>query len=67
MKRTINKTGQHIIEYSVVVILVSVGIIIMGPYVVRSWNAYVKGLEDSVEESLVDPINTAVNAEDVFP
>jgi len=47
--------------------LVSVGIIIMGPYVVRSWNAYVKGLEDSVEESLVDPINTAVNAEDVFP
>ncbi len=50
-----NQKAQHTIEYAVVLVLVMVGIIIMGPYVIRSWNAQMKGWEDSVTDSLNDP------------
>jgi len=54
-----NKLGQHLIEYSIIMILVIIGIIIMGPYVIRSINANIKGWEDSVADSLNDPMKTA--------
>lgn len=55
-KRRLNQQAQHLIEYSVIIILVLAGIIISGPYVIRSWNARVKSWEDGVTESLQDPL-----------
>jgi len=55
-KKFKNNSGQHILEYALLTILVMVGIIVMGPYVIRSWNANVKGIEDSVQDSFQDPI-----------
>jgi len=50
------RQGQHTIEYAILLILIMAGIIIAGPYVVRSWNANLKGWEDSVEDTLQDPL-----------
>ena len=49
------KEGQHAMEYMILLTLVMAGIIIAGPYVVRSWNANLKGWEDSALDSLQDP------------
>ncbi len=54
--RGTNKRGQHAIEYAIMMILVMVGIIIMGRYVIRSWNANLKGWEDSAIDSMQEPI-----------
>ena len=51
-----NKNAQHLLEYMVLSILIMAGIIIGGPYVIRSWNAQVKGWEDSVVDSMNDPL-----------
>ncbi len=51
-----DKSGQHMLEYSILVILLVAAIIIAGPYVIRSWNAQMKGWEDSVIDSLDDPL-----------
>jgi hypothetical protein len=37
-----NKQGQHAMEYVILLILIMAGIIISGPYVLRSWNANLK-------------------------
>ena len=50
------KNGQHALEYTILVTLIMAGIIIGGPYVIRSWNAQVKGWEDSVRDSMTDPL-----------
>ena len=50
------RRGQHLLEYMVLSILIMAGIIIGGPYVIRSWNAQVKGWEDSVVDSMNDPL-----------
>lgn len=55
-KKRLNQQAQHLIEYSVLIILVLAGIIIAGPYVIRSWNARVKSWDDSVTESMQDPL-----------
>lgn len=55
LKRS-GKKGQHTIEYAVLIILIMAGIITMGRYVIRSWNANLKGWEDSVSDSLEDPL-----------
>ena len=51
-----NKRGQSIIEYALIAILVILGIVIMGPYVLRSVNGHFKlwdeGVKDSFEENL---------------
>lgn len=52
-------TGQHAIEYMTVIILIMAGIIIGGPYVIRSWNAQMKSWDDSVTDSLQDPLAEA--------
>src|SRR3989338_9151803 len=48
--------GQNVVEYSLLITLVIGGIIIMRPYVIGSWNANLKGWEDSVEDSFNDPL-----------
>jgi len=50
-----NCSGQNMIEHTVVLTLVMAAIITVGSYVVRGWNAQVKGWEDSVVESFEDP------------
>src|SRR3989338_9053956 len=50
-----NKNGQHALEYVILMTLIMAGIIIGGPYVIRSWNAQMKGWEDSVVDSMTDP------------
>ena len=50
------KNGQHALEYIILVTLIMAGIIIGGPYVIRSWNAQMKGWEDSVRDSMTDPL-----------
>ena len=47
--------GQHTIEYIILLTLIMAGIIVMSPYVIRSWNANLKGWEDSVVDSQEDP------------
>ncbi len=54
-----NKRGQYILEYSTLILLVIATTIIMYPYAVRSWNAYIKGYEDAVDDSLNDPLKRA--------
>lgn len=61
-----NKRGQSIIEYTLIAILVILGIVYMGPYVLRSVNSYFKlwdtGVQDSFEETLNQaPVNAIPN------
>ncbi len=63
----LNKKGQNLLEYSTLLILVMSGIIIMGPYVIRSWNAHVKGWEDSVSDSQQDPLEFSNSTETEAP
>jgi len=58
-------SAQHTLEYTVVLVLVMGAIIIMGPYVIRSWNANLKGWDDSVEDSFQDILITSPNPVDV--
>ena len=50
------KNAQHTLEYMILLILIMAGIIIGGPYAIRSCNAQVKGWEDSVKDSMTDPM-----------
>ncbi|MBI5024361.1 MAG: hypothetical protein HZC18_05090, partial [Candidatus Omnitrophica bacterium] len=47
-----DRRGQHTLEYLILMTLLMAGIIIGGPYVIRSWNAQMKGWEDSVVDSM---------------
>ncbi|MEI7998423.1 MAG: hypothetical protein WCH62_02830 [Candidatus Omnitrophota bacterium] len=49
-----NKRGQSIIEYSLLAILIIVGIIYMGPYVIRSINAHFKLWQESIDDTTND-------------
>ena len=51
-----SKKAQQAIEYTVILALVAAGIIMGGPYVIRSWNAHVKGIEEGVVDSFHDPL-----------
>src|SRR3989338_5072375 len=53
------KNAQHTLEYMILLTLIMAGIIIGGPYAIRSWNAQVKGWEDSVIDSMTDPLMEA--------
>jgi hypothetical protein len=54
-----NKRGQHFLEYSVLLVSIMAGIVIAGPYVIRSWNALLKGYDTDVRDSFTDPLMTA--------
>lgn len=59
LKSLSSRLGQTAIQYILIAALVSAGIIIGGPYVIRSWNANIKTLEDSVTDSYQDPLDEA--------
>ncbi|MBU0468859.1 MAG: hypothetical protein KJ736_07345, partial [Candidatus Omnitrophica bacterium] len=65
LKNSRKINGQSVVEYSLVIILVTASLITMGPYVRRAWNAHVKGLEDSVSDSQNDPLIQANVASDI--
>ncbi|MBF0533322.1 MAG: hypothetical protein HQL23_09575 [Candidatus Omnitrophica bacterium] len=50
--------GQQISEFTLVFIFIAIGIIVMGPYVIRSWNGQMKSWDDSVHDSLTDQLNS---------
>lgn len=49
-------SGQSMLEYSAIAVIVIVGILAMGPYVVRSVNAFFKGAEDQMSDSFREKI-----------
>lgn len=51
-KKIKGSNAQHTTEYIVLLTLIMAGIIITGPYVIRSWNANLKGWDDSIQDSL---------------
>jgi len=61
-----NKRGQSIIEYSLIAILVLLGIVYMGPYVLRSIDAHFKLWDDSAQDSFTENITQAPVNEIVF-
>ncbi len=50
------RTGQSAIEYALLIVLVLAGVYVMAPFVIRSWNANIKGWDDSVKDSYREPI-----------
>jgi hypothetical protein len=54
-----NKNGQSMIEYMFIAILVILGVVIMGPYVLRSVNAHFKIWDESVQDSSTENITQA--------
>jgi len=51
-----NRQGQHVSEYTLLIISVMMGVLIAGPYVIRSWNALLKAYESDVMDSFTDPL-----------
>ncbi|MBZ0167059.1 MAG: hypothetical protein K8I00_09655, partial [Candidatus Omnitrophica bacterium] len=56
LRKLRQETGQSIIEYALLIILVLGGVYVMSPYVIRSWNANIKGFDDAVKDSYREPI-----------
>ena len=54
-----NKNCQSIVEYMFIAILVILGVVIMGPYVLRSVNAHFKLWDESVQDSSTEVITQA--------
>ena len=56
IKRIQSNLGQHLPEYMMVLVVVMAAIILMGTYIFRSWNAKMKGYDESIKESYNDPL-----------
>ena len=54
--KTTNKSAQSVLEYSAIAMLVIAGILVMGPYMIRSVNAYFKTAEDQAKDSFREEI-----------
>ncbi len=54
--KSLSEDAQHVIEYVVLITIAAIAVIIIGPYVVRSWNASVKSWDDSVVDTFNDPL-----------
>lgn len=52
----LTQKAQSTIEFSTLMILVMIGLIVMSPYIIRSVNAHLKTWEDSVDDSISDPL-----------
>ncbi len=59
IRKKLNKKAQHLTEYLLIVTLVMSGIIVMGPYVIRSWNANLKDWDSSIDDSMSDTLKEA--------
>ena len=57
MLKTSPKRAQSLIEFTVLIVLVLAGIILMGPYMIRSINAHMKSWQDSVASSLHEQVS----------
>ena len=55
----LSKKSQSIIEFSSLIILVMITIVLMGPYVRRAINAHFRSWEVAVEDSMQDPLEEA--------
>ncbi|MBF0504770.1 MAG: hypothetical protein HQL14_06680 [Candidatus Omnitrophica bacterium] len=53
------RRGQSIVEFTLIAILVILGIVFMGPYVLRSINAYFKLWDTSVQDSFEEKLQQA--------
>ena len=53
------KRGQSMIEYALIAVLVILGVVIMGPYVLRSVNAHFKLWDEGVQDSFTENITQA--------
>ncbi len=49
--RAHHRHGQSLIEYSLIALLVILGIVVMGPYVLRSINAHFKIWDEEIQDS----------------
>ncbi len=58
-RKSRNVGGQSMVEYALLITLMLAGVMVMGPYVIRSWNANVKGWDDSYRDSFQEPITAA--------
>ena len=54
-----NKRGQSIIEYTLIAVLVILGVVFMGPYVLRSVGAHFKLWDEGVQDSFTENLNQA--------
>lgn len=54
-----NRQGQHVSEYTLLVVSIMIGVMVSGPYVIRSWNALLKAYDDDVMDSFTDPLKPA--------
>jgi len=52
-------TGQSILEYCAIAMFIVMGILAMGPHVVRSVNAYFKSAEDQARDSIREDLRQA--------
>ncbi len=50
------KTAQSTIQYTLVIVLLGMAVVLAGPYVIRAINAHFKGMEDSIYDSFTDPL-----------
>ena len=50
------KKGQTTIEYTTIAAIVVASILIMGPYMIRSINAFFKSLDDEVNDSFMEEL-----------
>ncbi|MCR4337367.1 MAG: hypothetical protein NUV91_06130 [Candidatus Omnitrophica bacterium] len=60
----ISQKAQSVVEYTTIAVLVIVGILVMGPYVLRSINAHFKMLDEGVQDSFEENIKPS---SDRFP
>jgi hypothetical protein len=67
LKRLHSKSGQQMSEFSLIFVLVGISIIVMSYYVVRGWNANLKGTEESVRDSYQDPLVEKEQIEPIAP
>jgi hypothetical protein len=57
--KIMKKLGQSIIEYILIAVLVILGIVIMGTYVLRSTNAHFKLWDEGIQDSYTENLNQA--------
>ena len=60
-------SGQHILEYTTFIAIIIGVMIVMGPYIIRSWNAWMKGWDDSISDSFEEPVRQATSDEIAAP
>jgi hypothetical protein len=50
------RRGQFMYQYTIIITLICAGLIVGGIYAIRSWNANIKGWEESIQDSHEDQL-----------